>query len=176
MIHSCLVCVCVYHLNRCKTSYWFSLICRGWMHGLAVIHQRRHCLSMVIWQRDAFVTYLLFFGHSKGPSLEPQQQCYTICCTVVAIWNQFYDLHASEPSSDLRRNHIADSIMVFYLFSPKSCRRRTVGPFGKQSPKHYCGFSTCWLKLYGIWLWLRLTILDALHRSREVPHMAPLLI
>ena len=23
------VCVCVYHLNRCKTSYWFSLICRG---------------------------------------------------------------------------------------------------------------------------------------------------
>ena len=24
------VCVCVYHLNRCKTSDWFSLICRGW--------------------------------------------------------------------------------------------------------------------------------------------------
>ena len=22
-------CVCVYHLNRCKTSYWFSLLCRG---------------------------------------------------------------------------------------------------------------------------------------------------
>ena len=21
--------VCVYHLNRCKTSYWFSLLCRG---------------------------------------------------------------------------------------------------------------------------------------------------
>ena len=31
------------------------------MHGLAVIHQRRHCLSMVIWRRDAFVTYLLHF-------------------------------------------------------------------------------------------------------------------
>ena len=29
------------------------------MHGLAVIHQRRHCLSVVIWRRDAFVTYLL---------------------------------------------------------------------------------------------------------------------
>ena len=25
----CEVCVCVYHLNRCKTSYWFSLVCRG---------------------------------------------------------------------------------------------------------------------------------------------------
>ena len=22
-------CVCVYHLNRCKTSDWFSLVCRG---------------------------------------------------------------------------------------------------------------------------------------------------
>ena len=31
------------------------------MHGLAVIHQRRHGLSMVIWRRDAFVTYLLHF-------------------------------------------------------------------------------------------------------------------
>ena len=30
------------------------------MHGLAVIHQRRHCLSMVIWRRDAFVAYLPF--------------------------------------------------------------------------------------------------------------------
>ena len=46
--------VCVYHLDRCKTSS----SCRGWMHGLAVIHQRRHCLSMVIWRRGAFVTYL----------------------------------------------------------------------------------------------------------------------
>ena len=81
-----------------------------------------------------------FFGHSKGPSLEPQPQYYTICCTVVAIWNQFWNLHASEPSSDFRRNHIADSIMFFDLFSPRSCRRRTMGYFGKQSPKHYFGF------------------------------------
>ena len=86
-------------------------------------------------------TYLLvFFRHSKGPSLEPQPQYYTICCTVVAIWNQFWNLHASEPSSDFRRNHIADSIMFFDLFSPRSCRRRTMGYFGKQSPKHYFGF------------------------------------
>ena len=49
-------------------------------------------------------------------------------------------LHASEPSSDFRRNHIADSIMFFDLFSPRPCRRRTMGYFGKQSPKHYFGF------------------------------------
>ena len=35
------------------------------MHGLAVIHQRRHCLSMVIWRRDAFVTYLPIFWNGK---------------------------------------------------------------------------------------------------------------
>ena len=52
----------------------------------------------------------------------------------------FDNLHASEPSSDFRRNHIADSIMFFDLFSPRSCRRRTMGYFGKQSPKHYFGF------------------------------------
>ena len=57
-----------------------------------------------------------FFGHSKGPSLEPQPQYYTICCTVVAIWNQCWNLHASEPSSDFRRNHIADSIMFLTYF------------------------------------------------------------
>ena len=70
-------CVCVDHLNRCKTSircfgallvwfdsswiFFFQFSRRGWMHGLAVIHQRRHCLSRVIWRRDAFVTYLLYF-------------------------------------------------------------------------------------------------------------------
>ena len=49
---------CVNHLKTCKTSNVICF-CRGWMHGLAVIHQRRHSLSMVIWRRDAFVTYLL---------------------------------------------------------------------------------------------------------------------
>ena len=29
---------------------------------------------------------------------------------------------------------------VFDLFSPRSCRRRIMGYFGKQSPKHYFGF------------------------------------
>ena len=51
------------------------------MHGLAVIHQRRHCLSMVIWWRDAFVTYLPFdiftSGHGNWLSQEPARRIFT---------------------------------------------------------------------------------------------------
>ena len=76
------VCVCVWMWNIWTdvkllplfllVSFLFP-ICRGWMHGLAVIHQRRHCLSMVIWRRDAFVTYLptIFICHSNRLSSEP---------------------------------------------------------------------------------------------------------
>ena len=32
-------------------------------------------------------------------------------------------LLASEPSSDFRRNYVADSIMIFWIISPKPCRR-----------------------------------------------------
>ena len=45
---------------RCLSCFQrFLPVCRGWMHELAVIHQRRHCLFMVIWLWDAGVTYLL---------------------------------------------------------------------------------------------------------------------
>ena len=65
------VCVCAWTIwkdVKLLTSYLSAFcfwccrcisICRGWMHGLAIIHQRRHCPSMVMWRRDAFVTYLL---------------------------------------------------------------------------------------------------------------------
>ena len=109
--------------------------------GSRVYHQRRHSgFPGDTWPDQPCVPAARIFRNSKGPSLEPQPQYYTICCTVVAIWNQFWNLHASEPFSDFRRNHIADSIMFFDLFSPRSCRRRTMGYFGKQSPKHYFGF------------------------------------
>ena len=38
----------------------------------------------------------------------------------------------------------------------------------------FFGFSTYWSRLCGLWLKLRSTILDALHRFREVLHVAPL--
>ena len=58
--------VILFDLIFCRSHLSFTEnFSRGWMHGLAVIHQRRHCLSMVIWQRDAFVTYLLIFRNGK---------------------------------------------------------------------------------------------------------------
>ena len=114
--------VCVYHVNRCKTSYGFSLICRGWMHGLEVIHQRRHCLSMVISIWDARSTYLPTVSEmGRGSTQEPPCRPFetSIYCTAVAIWNQFWSFTissaASEPSS---------------VFSPKPCRRQYFGIFG----------------------------------------------
>ena len=62
--------VCVYHLNRCKTSYWFSLICRGAVNLIPP----RCPTKTVVWDCDigtaVIPTYLLlvFFRHSKGPS------------------------------------------------------------------------------------------------------------
>ena len=70
-------------------------------------------LDMILgYHQGRLVTYLQFefFRNSKGPSSEPQPPCYTICCTVVAIWNQFWSIMiaASEPSSEFRRNLVAD--------------------------------------------------------------------
>ena len=44
-------------------NLFFVFISKGWMHGLAVIHQRRHCLFMrMVRQCDAFVTYQFSFA------------------------------------------------------------------------------------------------------------------
>ena len=89
--------------------------------------------------------------------------------------HNLYCLHQNLPQ--IFAETISPTVLWFFdMFSPRSCRRRTLGHFGKQSPKHYFGFSTCWSKLYGIWLRLRLTMSDALHRFREVPHVALLFI
>ena len=59
-----------------------------------------------------------FFGHSKGPSLEPQSHYYIICCTVVAIWNYLWSFTigfvASEPSSEQgRRKHTWNNLFTW---------------------------------------------------------------
>ena len=77
------------------------------MHGLAVIHQRRHCLSMVISIWDARSTYLPICR-----SVSTVDQAVTLRCFESTRLPQSV-LHASEPSSDFRRKHIADSIMIF---------------------------------------------------------------
>ena len=169
------MCVCVYHLNRCKTSYWFSLVCRGRQGRCMAVANEAPCswLGYGVWSTPRTC---LFSDIARGQAKNPNHNIIQFAALLSQSGINFdIYMHQNFPQI-FAENHIADSIMFFDLFSPRSCRRRTVGPFGKQSPKHYCGFSTCWLKLYGIWLWLRLTILDALHRFREVPHLAPLLI
>ena len=127
------VCVCLI-CKDVKLRFRFSLVCRGMERTYeAPSNEAPHMI--LGYHQGRLVTYLqhAFFGHSKGPSSEPQQQCYTICCTVVAIWNQIWpfmiSLAASEPPSVLspkpcrrqyfdflglsRRNHVAD---VFGLF------------------------------------------------------------
>ena len=101
------VCVCI---------IWTDvklLLCRGTWHTIRDHVQRSY---LIVWDTEpdqlCVPAVRRFFRNSKGPSLEPQQQCYTICCTVVAIWNQIWSFTicsaASEPSS---------------IFSPKPCRR-----------------------------------------------------
>ena len=59
-----------------------------------------------------------------------------------------------------RRDHVADEFWVIL-----GNRRRNIILDFQHAGQNY-----------GIWLRLRLTILDALHRFREVPHVAPSLI
>ena len=133
--------VCVYHLNRCKTSDWFSLICRGVQ---STVETAPNEAIHLCWKQSLINSVYL------QNLVSTVDQAVTLRCFESTRLPQSV-LHASEPSSDFRRNHIADSIMIFDIFSPRSCRRRTLGLFGKQSPKHYFGFSTCWSKLYGLW-------------------------
>ena len=62
------VCVCVYHLNRCKTSDWFSLICRGVVSNDEVTTQRRRFIICCDMTKGRLCHVPAFFGHSKGPS------------------------------------------------------------------------------------------------------------
>ena len=131
------MCVCVKDLNRCKASTWFaaklsnsstrpspefslrlflsghwfhqliSFYRRGWMHGLAVIHQRRHCLSMVIWRRDAFVTYLPILSFPKLQAAKPR--------TAMSIFLFFNQMSRTSVHSELSRATLELSGDVFVL-------------------------------------------------------------
>ena len=114
-------CVCVYHLNRCKTSDWFSLICRGVQ---STVETAPNEAIHLCWKQSLINSVYL------QNLVSTVDQAVTLRCFESTRLPQSV-LHASEPSSDFRRNHIADSIMFFDLFSPRPCRRRTMGYFGK---------------------------------------------
>ena len=98
------------------------------MHGLAVIHQRRHCLSMVIWRRDAFVTYLLFSDIARGQAKNPNHNIlqFTTLLSQSGItvdYLRLVQLHQNLPQH-FRRKHVADTILDFVcIISPNPCRR-----------------------------------------------------
>ena len=113
----CEVCVCNIWTDV-KLLIEFYSICRGMERTYeAPSNEATHMI--LGYHQGRLVTYLQFnlFRNSKGPSSEPQPPCYTICCTVVAIWNQCWSFTissaASEPSSVFSPNHVADSIFDF---------------------------------------------------------------
>ena len=77
------------------------------MHGLAVIDQRRHCLSMVIWRRDAFVTYL---RHGMWPTQEPPCRFQITCF-------QTFRFARSSQSVNLFRLALDMAMVPFQFFS-----------------------------------------------------------
>ena len=92
-----------------------------------VTTQRRRFIICCDMTKGRLCHVPAFFGHSKGPSSEPQPQYYTICCTVVAIWNYFWSftfgLDASEPSSVFAETMSPTVLLTFWINSPKPCRR-----------------------------------------------------
>ena len=133
---------------------------------------------MLVISRLITVTYLPIYWNGKR--LNPRT-------STSSIWN-FNLLHCWR---NLESILTFTCIRTFLRFSPKPYRRQyyvfwlifaeilsptNYGLFWETIAETLFWISTCWSKLYGIWLWLRLTISDALHRLREVPHVALLFI
>ena len=106
--------VCVYHLNRCKTSHWLLTNLQGdtAFHWDCVqrSYQWNGISSLASW------TYLHQFCFHDGTWLtrEPPSRYSN---NLFYIWNYRWSFTigsvASEPSQYFRRNHVADSILDF---------------------------------------------------------------
>ena len=77
------------------------------------------------YHQGRLVTYLqrAFFGHSKGPSSEPQPQYYTICLHCLSQSGitfghlRLVQVHQNLPQY-FRRSPVADSNLIFWIISP----------------------------------------------------------
>ena len=108
--------VCVYHLNRCKTSHWFFTNLQGAAGNVIVLQPTKTAMTFCDIDPGRWIDVPAnFTGMGRGLTQEPPRRPFetSIYCTVVAIWNQFWSFTissaASEPSS---------------VFSPKPCRRQ----------------------------------------------------
>ena len=104
-------CVCVYHLNRCKTS-----TLQGAAGNVIVLQPTKTAMTFCDIDPGRWIDVPANF--QKWEEAQPKNLHVVSCeiliyCTVVAIWSQFWSFTissaASEPSS---------------VFSPKPCRRQ----------------------------------------------------
>ena len=98
------VCVCVKHLNRCKTSHQYFQS-RGMVGILGVTTQRRHSKFAVICNLDADCTYL-HLRHSNRPSSEPDETIFWLFGSLLThfspfqiaeLWMHYFDLGSILP-------------------------------------------------------------------------------
>ena len=155
--------VCMFQDSVPDGSYndpFLSSVCTIWTDVKLLIgfHQfaggaRDHCKSgtnkdtcLDLWYQKGTPFWRTCQFYWNGKRLNPRTSAsfiwqFHFTVAVDAISNHFWDLYASEPSSDSSPKPYRRQYYWFFdLFSPRSCRRWTVGYFGKQSPKHYFGF------------------------------------
>ena len=119
-------CVCVYHLNRCKTSYWFSLICRGAVNLIPSTAQRRRWFEIVI-SGLIIPTYLrLYFsdiarGQAKNPNHNLIQFAALLSQSGITFGHLLLiQLHQNLPQS----KDVESTYVLFCLHDRRQHRRR----------------------------------------------------
>ena len=118
--------VCVYHLNRCKTSYWFSLICRGAVNLIPSTAQRRRWFEIVI-SGLIIPTYLrLYFsdiarGQAKNPNHNLIQFAALLSQSGITFGHLLLiQLHQNLPQS----KDVESTYVLFCLHDRRQHRRR----------------------------------------------------
>ena len=111
--------VCVDHLHRCKTSFCLFVFCstiflpcmQGVVAGSRVYHQRRHSgFPGDTWpDQPCAPANFQKWENAQPKNLQAVELSSSMFCTVVAIWNYFDSLVASDPSSEQRhRKHTSN--------------------------------------------------------------------
>ena len=165
-------CVCVYHLNRCKTSYWFSLICRGAVNLIPSTAQRRRWFEIVI-SGLIIPTYLrLYFSDiARGQAKNPNHNIIQFAALLSQSGINF-EIYMLQNLPQIFAETISPTALCFWPIFAEILSPTNHGLLCETIAETLFWISTCWLKLYGTWLWLRLTISDALQRFRAVPQVA----
>ena len=110
--------VCVYHLNRCKTSFWFSLICRGTWHTIRDHVQRSY---LIVWDTEPdqlCVPAVRISGIARGQAKNPKDEHDT--CARLSQSELHVGLHQNLPQS----KDVESNFVTFCLHDRRHHRRR----------------------------------------------------